>query len=366
MNLCLVISSLSCGGAERVMSILANQWAEDGNRITLLTLSDGSTPPFFELSNQVNWVPLNLLKESKNGIHGVLNNINRIRTLRNQFKKLKPDVIISFIDQVNILTVWSAKFLNIPVVISERTDPEFITISPVWRKIRNFSYNFCDTLVVQTQQALAYYRQRIRPHIEIIHNPLSREFIHQPITNQQEREKILLAVGRLEYEKGYDNLLKAFSQIHKNNPEWKLVITGEGSLRNELETMCDQLELAECVDFPGRTLKQMNLYLRASIFVMSSRVEGFPNALCEAMASGCAVVSFDAPSGPREIISNHENGLLIPLDDVNALASAIDTLINDESMRSQLATKGIKSMQRLYPEVIMKQWNHLVQNIRAS
>jgi GalNAc-alpha-(1->4)-GalNAc-alpha-(1->3)-diNAcBac-PP-undecaprenol alpha-1,4-N-acetyl-D-galactosaminyltransferase len=140
-------------------------------------------------------------------------------------------------------------------------------------------------------------------------------------------EKNILAVGRLNRLKGFDRLIKAFS--HLDQKDWKLAIIGEGSERNNLENLIYDLNLEAYISMPGRTKAIEKWYKKSAIFVLSSRIEGFPNVLCEAMAYGCACVSFDCIAGPNEIITDKVDGYLVKNGDINALTAKMDFLINN-------------------------------------
>lgn len=356
----MVISSLTSGGAERVMSLMANYWAERGRDVTILTLDDGSTAPFYLLHENISWTPLNLLKPSSNPIAGLMNNWRRIRKVRDELRSLAPDVIVSFMDQVNVVTIWAARGLNAPVIVSERIDPRSASISNFWKMIRDFSYRFCHALVVQTQNAKAYFDRMIPCGIYVIPNPLTPRFLTEGASSPRVREMKIAAVGRLETQKGFDFLLEAFASVAEKHPDWNLVIVGEGSLRTELEARRDRLLLRGRAEFAGRDADPLDLYMTSSIFALSSRYEGFPNALCEAMACGCAAVSFDAPSGPGDIIEHGVNGLLITSGDVKALAEAMERLMSDAPLRERLGAEARRSMRRLHPDIIMQRWDELL------
>jgi glycosyltransferase involved in cell wall biosynthesis len=172
--------------------------------------------------------------------------------------------------------------------------------------------------------------------------------------------KLLLAVGRLSEEKGFDRLLKAFSELAPTNPEWDLVILGEGALRSELEISVRALGLAARVYLPGRAGNVGDWYASADLYVMSSRFEGFPNTLGEAMAHGCAAVSFDCDTGPRDIIRHNEDGILVPpVDDVQGLAAALENLMQDDELRRRMAEKATEVRQRYSFKNILEMWDKL-------
>ena len=170
-------------------------------------------------------------------------------------------------------------------------------------------------------------------------------------------------MGRLVREKGFDLLLKAFSTVKKSYPEWSLTILGEGSLRSELECLSQSLDIVNSVHFLGRVKNPYEYLQQADIFVMSSRFEGFPNALCEAMACGLPVISTDCPSGPPEIIRDGVDGILVKNENVEALTEAMSHLISDEKQRQKLGNAAKAITQRFNLDNIMDVWNKLLKEI---
>jgi glycosyltransferase involved in cell wall biosynthesis len=166
----------------------------------------------------------------------------------------------------------------------------------------------------------------------------------------------VLAVGRLNPQKGFDLLLRAFARIRSARTEWRLIILGEGGERRNLETLRDELGLSECVDMPGR-VKDPELWMaRAGLVVQPSRYEGFPNVVLEAMAMGAPVISSDCESGPSDIIRDRVNGRLVPVEDVAALASVMDELIRDKPERERLGRAAMSIRDDYAMETIMPRW----------
>lgn len=367
MQLTLVISSLSSGGAERVMSIMANYWASKSSdwNITLLTFDDGSQPPFYDLDERIFHIPLGIAKDSPNMMAGLWNNLKSIKKLRVAISKSQPDAVISFMNQVNILTLLAMQGLNIPVIISERTVPAYAPISIIWKILSKIIYPIADHIVVQTKEVSDYFPELWQNKISVIPNPVLLPKLLEIPSQKLLPKYSIIATGRLSKEKNFPLLLKAFATISQSYPEWSLIILGEGSLRSELELLCNQLNIANLVHFPGRVKNPYQYLQQADLFVMSSSFEGFPNALCEAMACGLPVISTDCPSGPRQIIRDNLDGILVPNNNVDALAKAIVDLISDEKKRQRLGDAAKEITERFNLDKIMKMWEKLLKEITS-
>jgi GalNAc-alpha-(1->4)-GalNAc-alpha-(1->3)-diNAcBac-PP-undecaprenol alpha-1,4-N-acetyl-D-galactosaminyltransferase len=356
----LIISSLSAGGAERVMSRMANYWAAAGWEITLLSFDDGIKPPFYPLDTRIAHRPLKIAKNSPHPIVGIWHNLVGVRILRRAIIESKPAVVISFMDKINISTLLATRGLNIPTIVSERNDPAMYFPGKMWELLRQLIYPFADCLVVQTARASSYFPAKLQDRIRIVPNPVIVPPAAPALPKQRLGDRSVIAIGRLDPQKGFDLLLQAFARIKDRQPEWILTILGEGDLRPQLAALQDELGLQDRVQLLGLVDKPHEFLQQADLFVMSSRFEGFPNALCEAMVCGLPVISTDCPNGPREIIDDGVDGILVPTEDVPALAAAMDRLMADEHQRKSLATHAAKIVQRFGLEKVMTIWETLI------
>lgn len=342
---------------------MANYWVTKGWCVTLLTLDDGREPLAYDLYPAVKHHPLSVARTSSNPIQGIVNNLVRIWVLRGAIKASTPQAVISFIDMTNVITLLSAFGLNIPVIVSERTDSVHHSIGKVWDILRKIFYPYSSCLVTQTQKALTYFSTAVRRRARVIPNPVLHSYGKgetRPGKDIRVGVKIVMAMGRLSEEKGFDLLLRAFDRISAQHPTWSLVIWGEGHLRTSLKRLRDEIGFRGRVHFPGWTRHPFEKMWQADLFVMSSRYEGFPNVLCEAMACGLPVVSFDCPSGPREIIRNEVDGILVPNGDVDALAAAMDRLMSSEKERKHLSFRAVEICERFSREKVMGMWEELL------
>ena len=311
------------------MTVIGNYWASRGWKITLLTLDAGLRAPAYPLHPGISHRPLGLAAQSDHLLGAVQSNLKRLAVLRQAIKDSAPQAVISFMDETNALTLLATLGLGIPVLISLRCDPTQLYVKRSWRFLRWLSYRQAACLVVQGNSVLPYCRS-LGARIRVIPNPVcvppppqasKTEFI--PFLSGERNEfrstgKKVIAMGRLEEQKGFDLLLHAFAAVAPRHPDWSLEIWGEGTERRQLEALGTKLGLGERIRLPGYTSRPYDELRGAEVYVMSSRYEGFPNALCEAMASGLPVISFNCPSGPADIIRDAVDGLLVPPGNVNS------------------------------------------------
>jgi GalNAc-alpha-(1->4)-GalNAc-alpha-(1->3)-diNAcBac-PP-undecaprenol alpha-1,4-N-acetyl-D-galactosaminyltransferase len=366
MKVLFVISALSPGGAERVVSIMANYWARKEWTVTVLTLDDGMTPPFFRLDGSVQHIPLDVASESAHGIAGFWNNVVRILSLRRSISQNMPEVVISFVDKTNVLTILATLGLRCRLLVSERTDPRLHSIGNVWEQLRWWTYGGADRIVVQSQDALNYFLPKFQSRTAVIPNPVVLPPSGETLLENQRTGLSIIAMGRLSEEKCFDILLRAFVRLKERHPNWALTILGEGPQRPVLESLREQLGVVESVFLPGIVKNPEKYLMNASLFVLSSRFEGFPNSLCEAMACGLPVIATDCSSGLREIIRHGEDGILVPPNDVNALANAMDRLMSDKGERRRLASRAVDVASRFNLEKIMGMWEEVLRNVKRE
>jgi GalNAc-alpha-(1->4)-GalNAc-alpha-(1->3)-diNAcBac-PP-undecaprenol alpha-1,4-N-acetyl-D-galactosaminyltransferase len=362
MRITLVISDLQCGGAQRVMSIMANYWAAKPWDVTLLTL-ERSTEAFYELDRRIKFIQLNLSGDSVGLRARLQNNLRRIRVLRRAIRDSDPEAVISFMNTMNVITLLATRGLSVPVIVSERTDPTMSAIGRVWEQLRFWTYPLADKLVVQNRGALSYFPSKIRSRTRIIPNPV----LPPPTANQPSPDgrhyKQLVSMGRLNHVKGFDLLIRAFADLKEHQRDWTLLIFGEGPARAELESLRSNLGLDNRVMLPGRIRNVHEVLQQADLFVMPSRYEGFPNALCEAMACGLPVICTDCPSGPREIIRHGIDGFLVANENIEALTSTMDHLMGSEAERNRLARRAPEVKQRFSLASIMQMWEETLYGV---
>lgn len=372
MRIALAISSLRAGGAERVMSSMASWWARRGNRVTLVTLG-GSDDDFHRVDDRVARVTLGVTGESRGALDAARGNARRIRALRGALRAAQPDVVVSFVDITNVLAVAATRGMSAPLVISERTDPNHFPIGRMWTTLRRLAYPFAGALVVQSEGMRAWGDSAMRDpsRVVVIPNPVDLPGPDDagdrvPPAYWRPDRRHVLAIGRLDDGKAFDLLLRAFSDALGPKPEWDLVIMGEGPARAALEGLRAELGLEDRVRLPGRVHDPWAVGRAADMLVLSSRFEGFPNVILEAMAHGVPPVSFDCPIGPRHILTDGRDGLLVPPGDVRGLAAAIGRVAESDAFRTALASEAARSAQRYETGTVMEQWNDLIARLTGT
>lgn len=357
MRVSLVISSLNAGGAERVMTTLANAWVARGWQVDLFTTHDAGREPHYPLAPAVGLRSLDPRRPSP------FRQVATVRSLRAAIRDARPDVVVSFLNYTNIMTLAACRGLACPVIISERLDPRVIDIGPAWSFLRRQTYRRAKLLVAQTNTAADLYGPLVDGRVRVIPNP-----VHAPAPRQADPAspvaadgRTILCVGRLQKQKGFDVALRAMSLLGPACAEWRLVILGEGPERPGLERLCAELGLGDRARLAGQVADPWPWLRQAGIFLMSSRSEGFPNALTEAMAAGLPVISTDCPSGPADIITPGIDGLLVPVEDPAAMAKALAQLIESEDLRTRFAKAAPGVLERYSLESVLAAWDEALE-----
>lgn len=359
----LVIASLGAGGAERVMGTLAEGWEAQGHQVSVITLS-GRQADFYRLPPGVGRVALGLLGPSRNLAAALERNLRRLGRLRAAIRDLAPDIVISFVDRTNVLCLAATTGLGVPVIVAERIDPGRHPVGPVWALLRRLLYPRADALVVQTRSVEQWARGLVSAaRVHVIPNPVAPPVAESPATRKMQ----VVAMGRLTYQKGFDLLVRAFARLAAGSPDpWRLLVLGDGEDRGKLEALAVGMGVADRVEFRGCVENPAAVLAESEIFVLSSRYEGFPNALLEAMAAGMAVIAADCPSGPSEIIEPEVNGVLAPPENVQALASALGRLAGDAPARRRLGEQARRIVERYSLDRVLAAWEGTIAAAREG
>ncbi|MFJ7974839.1 glycosyltransferase family 4 protein [Peribacillus sp. NPDC096379] len=349
MKIMFVHATMNAGGAERTIASLSNFFVNKNHEVSIVTLRDSEVA--YLLSSKVKYYNCNRSYESKNAYEAVKNNIFHIKRVRSFILKEKPDIILCFSVTSLFITIVANISQNSKIIYSERSNPYVIMKGTMWKKLKRPLSIFADGCIFQTERAKSYYPKLIHKKSIIIQNPV---FVNDytDLPTKFNRKKTIVSVGRLINSKGFDVLIKAFSMIHHDYPEYKLLIYGDGEELESLQRLIKKLSLENKVELPGHMKNIPTNIFDAAVFVFPSRLEGMPNALLEAMACGLPCVSTDCDMGPRELINNYENGILVPVDEENEMEKAIREILNDTQLAIRLGNNAKKVQVKNSIEVI--------------
>lgn len=369
MRIVLLVSSMHSGGAERVAATLCNAWAARGDDVTLVATYSGRGECHYALADGVRLVYLaDLVGGRGTGLSGY---VRRLRALRRLVAKRSPDVVISFLTNVNISAALGLGGSGVPLILSERIDPSASTDFPVHMKwLCRWLYPLADIVTVQTESIAAAMRSLVprARRVEIIPNPVPEALFSAPrpgaVAGARRR---LLAMGRLSPQKQMDHVIAAFAAVAPRHPDVDLWIWGEGELRDELERQVRDAGLNGRVFLPGRTDSPWAEMAGSEMLVLASAYEGFPNVMLEAMALGLPCVAYDCPSGPRELSQDGRAAVLVPLDDRERLAAEIERMLGDPEERRRLGALAATSVRERYRlAAVLEQWDRLILAAREA
>ncbi len=327
---------------------------------------------FYELNPSIKRITLELPAASTNPIKAITNNLGRALALRRVLRAVRPDVALSLMTSSNILLALAATGMKDMITVgSERVHPPKYPIGRIWETLRAQLYRRLDAIVALTSESADWLSQHTHARRVVrIPNIATWPLILQPPylepTVRSSKQRLLLSVGRLTEQKGFDKLIAAFQRVSVQFPHWHLVILGDGPDRAALKAQIEAAMLHHRVSLPGRAGNIGQWYSVADLFVMSSSFEGFPNVLAEAMAHGLPAVSFDCDTGPRDIIRHEVDGLLVANGDVKALSNALGRLMGDTCLRQQFAVNAVDVRERFSIVKIAGLWENLFKELRGK
>lgn len=348
-----LVRGLCDGGAERVVANLASQHAANGCHTVVITRnhSDGD----YRLDARV------VRYELDRYVGDDINHktwIRRMLYIRKICRDEKLDVLVAFMDDSIPYAILATKFLKTKSIISVRNAPEILYVSKKYQRMVKFLYPLADGAVFQTNDARDWFPKRLQDKSAVLMNPISDVFYS--VTYQPDELRVVNC-GRLDGQKNQKILIEAFSLVLKTIKNATLHIYGAGLLQGELEKLIDDLDLRKNVFLEGRTNDVAKMLSTASVFVLSSDFEGSPNALMEAMAVGVPSISTDCPcGGPRMLIGDNENGILVPIGDKKGLAEAIVRILTDSELRKTYSDRCKLSSLLFSEENVIKDWNKYI------
>jgi len=365
VKILLLMHSLSAGGAERAACTLANFWAASGRDVNIVTLTPVSAD-FYPLDRRVGRISLDLAGASHHALHGLWQNVKRVVALRRLLRSLRPDIALAMMSTPNVLLALASLWLPaLQTIGSERCYPPHAALGRLWHVLRRTLYGRLSAMVALTGECAHWIETHTSAsRVVVIPNAIAWPLPDNPPRRSlprlcQPQRKLLLAVGRLEPVKNFDALIRAFARLARAFPDWDLIILGEGPERARLASTIRCMGLVQRVALPGVAGNVAYWYGEADLFALTSRSEGFPNALAEAMAHGVPAVSVDCNTGPRDIIRHGIDGLLVPPDDIAALSDALARVMGDATLRGQLASRSVEARERFSVAKIGQMWETL-------
>jgi glycosyltransferase involved in cell wall biosynthesis len=350
------------GGLERVLSIKASYLAEHYNYdVTILSLNNNHLNPFYDFSDKIKLRSIDVTGGTINYLSTYIKGVKCI------VHQLNPDVISVCDDGLKAFIIPKLINSKIPVIYERHVSKEIemnqdytifkkLFIKLKWKMMEYLATGF-SKFVVLTNGNINEWKSL--SNLSVIPNPLT----FYPENSSSLQQKKVLAVGKQGYQKGYDRLLNAWAIVNAKYSDWHLDIYGTIAPEFKLEALASELEIKHSVSFYQPEKDIQSKYLDASIYVMSSRFEGFGMVLIEAMACGVPCVSFDCNYGPSDIIHNNEDGYIVENGDTTQLASKIKTLIENYEIRREMGVKAKRNVKRFLPKVIVKQWDELFKSL---
>ncbi|HII4433465.1 glycosyltransferase [Clostridium perfringens] len=349
-----IIGIMGNGGAERVVSILANYFINENIDINIITIYGDKID--YELDNRIKYYPIVCKGKIK-----LFRYIERILKIRKNIKRANSDVVISFLADVNIQTLIASIFTRNKVIISERNDPYNDPSNKYIRKFRDIIYKLGDGFVFQTVDAKNYFSKKIKGKSTIIENPIKNN-LPQRYTGLRKKE--IITISRLNPQKNLKLLIDSYYLISKEYSDYILIIYGEGELRTELQEYVVELGLENKVRFPGFEKNIHSKIVDSSMFVLSSNYEGISNAMLEALAIGVPVIATDCPIGGAKMnIQSYKNGILVPIKNKVELYKAMKEIIENPELAENLSKNSVCIKEKLKEEVICKKWLSFIETV---
>lgn len=341
----LITSTLHAGGSERVMALLANNLSDKGYDVEIVCINKHLV--FYPLAASVK---IRFAEDEVGKSY-----LKKIKWIRTHIKEESPDVVIAFMLEVYCMTLFSLIGVPVPVISSERIDPHFFGKAKSflrWLLLRRTTH-----LVVQTKQIKSFYSEKLQRRTTIIPNPVTDEVFH--IDECVRKEPRIVAVGRLASQKNYPLMFSVFKKISSEFPNYKLIVFGEGPLRESLELMVNGLGLQDRVLMPGKTEHVIEELNKAEIFCMTSDYEGMSNAMLEAVCVGLPVVTTDV-SGASELVVNGGGGYVVKKGDEAGLEEGIRRILSDDNLRRDMSIHNRGRAAAYKEDQIVAQWEALI------
>ncbi len=359
MRVAMLAGALNKGGTERVIVNLADFLAKSGHQVVLVTQYQKENE--YALNGNIKRIISDITPEETTG-NRVINFCRRFRKLRSIWKTEKPDVILSFIGKNNLMALITSCCLPISTAVSVRGDPQAEYYTRLLRWAARYLFRYADGVVLQTAASRLFFPAAVRKKVKVLKNPVSPSFFRPRY--EGERERTIVAVGRVDENKNHRMLMAAFAGLADDFPQYKLYIYGEGNLRSTLLDTAKEMGLAERILLPGSSDHIPELIYKASLFVLTSDTEGVPNTLLEAMLSGLTVMATDCPcGGPAELIRHGINGLLTPVRDMEKLKDNMRYVLDNPREAAAMGIEAARLQDVYDPDRIGKEWEQYLSKL---
>lgn len=350
------IATLGSGGAERVLSVLSKHLVERFDEVQYVMWDGGDV--FYDMDDRVKIVSLPSLSGRKG-------RNKQIKAFRQYIKKERPNLILSFLTPYNMLVLLSTIGLKQRVVVAERTDPSRLLAGGkpmLW--LRDCLYRRALGILTQTEYAKSCYDKKFAGKTKVIYNPITMTEEQVGMALRTEKEKTFVSVGRLEAVKDQKMMIRAFNQFHQNHPNYRLVIYGEGPMRQQLESLICSLRLEKNVILAGRSNKVWDAISPAECFLLSSEYEGMSNAMAEALCLGLPVISTKV-AGATELIKDGMNGYLVDIHDVDTMEKRMCEVADNITLRESMGKEAAKVYELLRADKISQEWVDYLDELMA-
>lgn len=348
MNIVFVTSTLHAGGSERVMALLANAFCLRQHHVEIICLNKHVV--FYPIQDDVKL----LFAKEEVGSESIC---PKLLWMRNYIRKERPDVVIAFMLEVYCATLFSLIGLHIPVITSDRISPQFF--SSYKRCLRWLLLRFTSHHVVQTKRIFSTCPNNVKVKTTIIPNPVTNDVFHE---NVKEKKDIIIAVGRLAFQKNYPMMFRGFKNIAEAFPQYHLYVYGEGPLRKELENVIDNLGMKGKIVLAGKTDSIIDKLEESKLFCMTSDFEGMSNAMLEAVCVGLPVLTTDV-SGASDLIEHGKDGFIISIGDEEKFAAYLLQLLSDERMMQKMGERNKNKAVKFKEERIVEQWEQVIYGV---
>lgn len=346
-----VNTSLTSGGSERVMTLLANEFADRGYEVVMALVRD-LKPDTYQLDSRIECIRFDYKTKKK-----YLAAVRKVRMLRSLMMRGQFDAVVSFMYDINVATLLSAWRLKIPVIVSERNNPGARKVSAFYHWAEYRLYRTARYMVFQTEQVKRMFPDTIQKKGVVIPNPINDAL---PLPYEGVRKKQIVAAGRLRRQKNFSMLIKAFAAFHRDYPEYVLTIYGIGPLKEQLESEAAGEGVKDFVQFPGYISGIAEVMRGAAMYVSSSDYEGISNSMLEALAMGVPCICTDCPvGGAAMVMQSGINGILVPVGDELGMCEAMKKIAGDEQYAENLSRNAVKVRDDYSIEKIADQWESL-------